>query len=300
MPILHPTVENPDELLAWPASDGPINRIQLERSATGGGTGFSNIGSITITAGTRFYTHYDGAGTATDWYRWYVSNAGNTFPSSSNRIYSDEQQPGAEAGSGQLCSLHDVKQRMGLDESNTDEDESILEFIGEVSIDIMGYTHREFVPFVGTRTFDIGRASPNLWIPKGIRSVTTLGYATSSQPDTGGSYTALTAADFHLRPLTHDRSRGWPATRIELDWLGALRSFFPGHSTVQITGSFGWAEPPADIAGIAASAVTRRFLGKESAATLISLGPEGGIRLLNDISPAMQAKLDWYRWQAVA
>jgi hypothetical protein len=47
---------------------------------------------------------------------------------------------------------------------------------------------------------------------------------------------------------------------------------------------------------IARSASIRRFLGKETATTgIIALGPEGGVKLLADLSPSMRATLDRMR-----
>jgi hypothetical protein len=296
--ILKIGVDNATELLnAGQYDAGALIQIQSSATEAGAFADLSGTGStptIALVAGTFIYTGYDPAGTSTTWYRERYRNAGGTRTSD----WSAAHQVAPE-GSGLLCSLYDVKQRMGLDETNTGDDEQILEFIADVSVDILGYTHREFIPATGSRTFDIAYPSRGLWIPGGIRSITTLSYATTSQPDVGGSYTALAAADFHLRPLSHDRSRDWPATRIELDLYGALSQFYPGHNTVLIDGAFGWSAPPADIAGIAASAVTRRFLGKETATTAIALGPEGGVRILRDISPSEREKLDWYRWQVV-
>jgi hypothetical protein len=97
VPRLNLTVASQGELaalLAWPAAEGPINRIQIERSDTGGGAGYANIGSVTLVTDTLSYTYYDVAGDNGDWYRWYYSNAGNTFPLSANRVYTPEFQPG--------------------------------------------------------------------------------------------------------------------------------------------------------------------------------------------------------------
>ena len=113
------------------------------------------------------------------------------------------------------------------------------------------------------------------------------------QPDTGGAYTATTS--YYLRPLPHDRTQGWPATRVE---LGTGAYFYPGRSVVSILGKFGWAAVPPDIAGIATSAVVRRFQARQSSSTGVDLmvgNADVGFRTLAFLSPAEIKKLDWYR-----
>jgi len=296
MPIVKPTIENPDELLAWPAAEGPINRIQIERSDTGGGAGYANIGSATILAATRSYTFYDVGGDLADWYRWYVSNAANTFPSSTNRSYSTEQQPGPEEG-GLLCSLYDVKQRIGGGALATAlADEDILEHIRQVSTDILGHTGRQFVPdpLSGTKTYRIHtRAGYVLRVPKGIRSITTLGIAVDDQPTSGGTYTTATATDYYLDPPEFERDYGWPPTRI-ICRRNASSRFYDASYGAEITGAFGWVSVPADIQGIAANASVRRWQGRGSGTYAIAT-EEFASRLLRWTSPEEMEKLNWYR-----
>jgi hypothetical protein len=51
--------------------------------------------------------------------------------------------------------------------------------------------------------------------------------------------------------------------------------------------------------GIAIAAVIRRWLGKETASPAVALGPDGGVRLLSDIPPAMHQTLDRHRYLPV-
>lgn len=284
-------VENPDEILnAGHSGAGAV--IQVQRDTAEAFTTPVDVTTVPIVTAVRSYTFYDSAGTSSSWYRFrYETSAGvGTSDWSTPFQVGDEQ-------AGLLCSLYDVKQRIGLSASNTEDDETILEFIRDVSVDIMGYTGRQFAPdpSSGTKTYRLHtRAGYTLWVPKGIRSITTLGIATSDQPATGGTYTTAIASDYFLDPPEYERSYGWPATRIVFRSAAGTR-FYNASYGAEITGAFGWATAPADIQGIAASAVIRRFAGKETATLAIALGPEAGIRLLRDITPAQQAKLDWYR-----
>jgi hypothetical protein len=71
------TVTAPDDLLVA-YSAGAL--IRVERSATQSGV-YAEVGTAAIVAGTYQYTYNDAAGTLTSWYRWRVSNAGNTLAS---------------------------------------------------------------------------------------------------------------------------------------------------------------------------------------------------------------------------
>jgi hypothetical protein len=249
MPILKITVENADELLnSAMLGTGALGRV--ERSATGGGAGFSEVTTFAIVAGTRIYTVYDLSGTTSSWYRVRFSKADGTSPTD----YGPEFQAGGEEG-GLLCSLYDVKQRLGFAYTDSSEDENILEYIRQASAFIEGETERWFAPrpSSGTATYLLSPTvtGRRVEVPKGIRSVTAIGYATTDQPDTGGTYTTITASEAVLTPSTIERTPGWPATGIQLLSTSA-GSFYAGLNTVTVTGSFGWEAVPADVGAAAA------------------------------------------------
>jgi hypothetical protein len=280
-------VEDSDALLNVGMYDaGAIVRLQSCATETGAYVNEATAALVTLT---RSYTLYDADGLSSTWYRTRYENAGGTVTSDWSPVF----QVGAEEA-GYLCSLEDVRQRLGLGLTDTTSDEDLAEFIRQVTTDILGHTGREFVGSRAdeTRTFDAAEYGTTLYIPGGIRTVTTLNIASSDQPDTSGTYTATTA--YYIRPLPHDRTAGWPATRIDLI-DGAC--FYPGHSTVQIVGKFGWSAVPPDIAGIATSAVVRRFQARQSSSTGVDLmvgSADMGFRTLAFLSPAERAKLDWY------
>lgn len=283
-------VEDADALLNAGMYDaGAIVRLQSCATETGV---YANESTAALVSGTKTYTLYDANGAATTWYRTRYENAGGTITSDWSPVF----QVGAE-GAGYLCSLEDVKQRLfNTATADTANDEDLAEIIRDVTTDILGHTGREFVGTPGdvTRTFDAEWTGPTLYIPGGIRSITTLGYATGDQPDSGGTYSTITSGYYYLRPLAHDRTSGWPATRLE---LASGYYFHAGRSTVQITGTFGWAAVPPDIAGIAAAVVIRRFQARQSSssgADLLVGSADLGFRTLAFLSPAERAKLDWY------
>src|SRR5512139_2081698 len=205
-------VEDPDALLTSGMYDaGAIVRLQSGAAEAGP---FSNEATAALVTGTKAYTLYDADGSSTTFYRTRYENSGGTVTSDWSPVF---QVAGEEAG--YLCSLEDVKQRLfNTATADATNDEDLAEIIRQVSTDILGHTGREFVGTPGdvTRTFDLTMTTPTLYVPGGLRSITTLGYAVSDQPDTGGTYTTITSTYYYLRPLAHERTSGWPATRLEL------------------------------------------------------------------------------------
>lgn len=262
--IITLTVENADQLLNTGAyGTGALIRLQSATSEGGAYADVSGTGStptIALVSGTRIYTGYDPNGAISTWYRTRYENVGGTRTSD----WSAEFQVGTETGAF-LCSLYDAKQRL-LPPGTTDtsEDENILGFIGQASRYIEMTTGRRFTPdpLSGTRTYLFSPGSDcvaadggrTLIIPRGLRSVTTVGYATTDQPDTGGTYTTITSTEYSLQPGTNGRAPGWPATRIVTLSTSAAR-FYNGLNTVSVTAAFGFAAVPADIERVALNLV---------------------------------------------
>lgn len=293
--IVNVTVENPDQILNAGAF-GAGSLIRLQRSATETGT-FANVSgtgstpSLPVVTGTRIYTGYDPAGAVSTWYR--------TRYESSDALRVSDWTPAFQAGdetAGFLCSLYDVKQEIG-NLSSSNDDETILEKIRQVSIAIEGVTGRWFAPrpLSGTTTYRVGTSSfQRIRLSKGIRSITSLGIASSNQPATGGTYTLATASDYWLDPPDMDRDAGWPATGIVLNSTSSLRFAYATFGA-EIVGAFGWASVPADIQGVAIRAVVRRYIGKGGGGVAVATGPQGTEFLLPDMSGSDRATLDFYR-----
>lgn len=100
-------VANPEQLLAT-AGFGAGALIRVESSATGGGAGYAEIGTVAIVTGTNVYAYEDQAATTGTWYRTRYSNAGNTNRSD----YSPEFQATTQGSTGQYARLAGVKIRM--------------------------------------------------------------------------------------------------------------------------------------------------------------------------------------------
>jgi hypothetical protein len=285
--ILTITVENPDELLDIGLyGAGAVVQVQSGSAEAGP---FADDGTVAIVAATRSYTYYDVDGISSTWYRTRYENAAGTTTSDWTAAF----QTGDETA-GLLCSVYDVEQELGRT-LTANERESVIDKIRQVSMAIEGYTGRWFVPrpLSGTTTYRFHtRTGTTLRIPKGIRSITTLGTATGDQPTSGGTYATTTG--FYLDPPDAERDVGWPATTIRLLSTAGVR-FYRASFGAEVTGAFGWASVPHDIQGVAIRAVVRRYLGKGGGGTTVAVGPAGTPMLLPDMSGADRAVLAHYR-----
>ena len=292
-------VENSDEILNTGAyGAGALVRLQSSATETGAFVDVTGTGStptLPIVAGTRIYTGYDPAGAVSTWYRTRYESADTLRLSDWTAAF----QVGAEEG-GLICSLYDVKFRLGISATDTTKDEFLLETIGRVGTGIMGYTERRFVrnPSSGTTAFlfDVECPGTVLRVPQGIAEASQLEVATTSQPESGGTYDIVPAADWFLRPLASRRTFGWPATEIVITDLpsGEITSFSTGYNAARVTMAEGFAAVPGDIAGIAEDEVIRRYQGRGQGYTAAESG-EGFIRLLRANAPDDAKRLEWYR-----
>lgn len=145
-----------------------------------------------------------------------------------------------------LTTLATVKARLAI--SDGGDDALLAELISEASDWIQLYTGRQFTPTSTTYVVDTS-AGPRIQVRRGIRAVTALSIASTDQPDTGGTYSAIAASLIALRPSPLQRRDGWPATSILL--LGATGPLSTAVNGASITGDFGWAAIPPAIAAVA-------------------------------------------------
>jgi hypothetical protein len=171
-----------------------------------------------------------------------------------------------------LCTKEQIKARLFPNgETDTSDDALIDEYIGQVSAWVESFTGRRLTPDnAATYTFDT-LSGYVLRIPRGIRSITSMSVNNSAnQPDTGGSYTVVPAADRLLRPLTVDLPEGWPPTQV---WLsrgtlaGTIGSFGTIANGATITGNFGFAAVPKDVEAVAIEATVVAFQARRNGAS---------------------------------
>jgi hypothetical protein len=198
-----------------------------------------------------------------------------------------------------LCTLADVKLRIwpGEATATTDYDTELNEMIAQTTDDIQQYTGRQFIIDTIDTDYYFDIRSPgrltSIRVPRGIASVTTLSYATVTQPGTGGTFTAIPAASRDLRPLAQDRIGGFPADEILLLPNTGLY-FYYGNNTVKLTGKLGWPAVPATINKIAINLVVATFNARGGSQDQVGTGELGG-SLMPFITWRDKTRLDDYR-----
>jgi len=294
--VLKLTVENPDEIRNAGAYDtDALMRVQSSATETGTFADLTGTGStptVAVVAATRSYTAYDPNGTSSTWYRTRFENAAGTRLSDWSAAF----QAGDETA-GLLCGVDDVWQAVGTGSPSANDAELIIDNIRQVSRQIENYCGRWFAPrpLSGTTTYRFHTESGySLWIPRGIRSITTLGIGAEDQPDSGGTYTTATATDFYIDPPVVQRTDPandpgfWVRLRSQ-----AATYFVDATFGAQITGAFGYARVPDDVQGVTTRAAIRKYIGKGGAVTAV--GPNGTELLLPDMAGSDRTVLDWYK-----
>lgn len=163
----------------------------------------------------------------------------------------------------QLVTLAQIKARIfptGLVDAT---DDTLLGELNDQATDwIQEFTGRRFVP-VAAQTYVVDTiAGSVIEIPRGVRACTALAIASSDQPDTGGTYTAVLAADILLRPSSLYRKAGWPATRIVIKGTtGRLTTALNG---AQLTIDEGFASVPPAVQAVALDAVATAYTARSA------------------------------------
>lgn len=172
----------------------------------------------------------------------------------------------------QLCTLAQVTARLQSSAGGvtfTAADNTLInELIDQVSDWVQHYTGRKLVPVTSTTYQFDTLAGYVLRIPIGVRSVTALGVnSTAHQPDTGGSYTAVTVpTNILLRPSIGELPVGWPATEIHLS-RAVTAVFGTIENGASVTGTFGFAATPPDITAVVIDAVVTAYQNRKNGAS---------------------------------
>lgn len=263
-------VENPDELLnAGMFGAGAIIRLQSAAAEAGP---FSNETTEPLVAGVRSYTLFDSDGLSTTWYRSRFENSGGTN-------VSEWSDPFLAAGDG-ILSLEDAKQRLEIDADDTEQDENIAEWIGQITSFMRSFTGRRLTPDPATEYILDGYAAMRhgtlLRFPNGIQSLSELALAAW----TGEAFEVIPATDYFLRPVEALREAGWPATEL---WMSDNPSadnphavIPPGYANVRLRGAFSWEATPPELEAVAGNLlVATARLGGSSGGEEVTVNIDG-------------------------
>jgi hypothetical protein len=204
----------------------------------------------------------------------------------------------------QLCTTAQVKARLfpGGASPDTVDDAMISELIDQVSDWVQHYTGRKLVPITSTTYIVDTNDGYVLRFPIGVRTVSALGIASTHQPDTGGTYTSVTAANILLRPSGPDLPVGWPPTEIRLSRATTTFIFHAAENGASVTGTFGFAVTPPDIQAVTMDATVAAFQSRKNGASGV-IGADGNAvvpwsQFFSKGSP-QRGTLDRYRYQAI-
>ena len=222
--------------------------VRVERSATGGGAGYAELGTVAIVAGQMAVTYYHQTGASTDWYRTRYSNSVNTLQSE----YGGEFQAG---GPQPYTTFNAVKARLGI--TDTTDDALLETYVNQVNDWLEERLGRPVGPDNGATYIFDGNGTRRLHVPRGVRAVTSLTVA----PATGQTPVTVPAADIKLVPAAGERLPRHPADWIYLSDIptGGVYYFAPGFGTVTVVGDFGFAAIPDALTDVATTCVVSKY-----------------------------------------
>lgn len=185
----------------------------------------------------------------------------------------------------QAVTLADVKLQLKIDVADTTDDAYLTSLIEDVTDWMQERVRRYLVPKAALSFLVDTAAGSTIDVRRyGVRTVTSLGVASSNQPDTGGTYTAVAAADIVLRPPAGQRAFGMPATSIAI--LGAYARLVDAINGASIVADCGPAATPDRIQRVAADAVVTAYQARKAGGSG-AIGADGG------------AAIEWSRYFSV-
>jgi hypothetical protein len=187
---------------------------------------------------------------------------------------------------------------------NSGDDARITGICSSVNIWMDTYIGRAVAPDdAATYTFDGYAAydqNKGLYISNGIRSITTMTIATTTVATPG----TVNSSDYHISPRVQDRrTDSWPGFEVRMhDFLhGTIPIFWPGYGNISITGNFGWAAIPDDLADVAQQIVVRIWAARMSGQSDMAGTNEFGQMLISRyISPEDKGRIRIYKEDALA
>lgn len=235
--------------------------IRIERSPDNIAA-YAEVTTLAIVAATQLYTYWDPTGIETSWFRWRISDAGNTVQSP----YSDPFQGTSPTNAvlpNSYAQIQSLLKHFETKPSKPDKLARLSDLLVLATAQVIEQCgHRDYFrhPTSGTTTWVLdGNGSGVLHVHEGLISVSLLELSF----DGGLTYVPVTASDYVLRgdgpfnaepipanePYFHVRFTGW----------GQYTNFPPTVQSARLTGVRGW--PAVPVALVEATAQRARQLG---------------------------------------
>lgn len=230
--LLRVNVDNPGDRITEFGAGAKLYWARDNTSPTGAFTDAS--GSTPLVATQTQYEIIDTTGAVGHYYRTRIGNTGGTVFDS----WSDVFQAGAPTAYSTVDALREFLQLPDASRDNVLND-LLLRVTNKINLSL-GFDFFRHPAVTGTevRLYD-GDNRSWLHVTQGIASLTLVRLAVA----TGQSLTSLVAADWVLRSPVQT---GGPYLSLELTGVGSYSRLYWGHSTVELTGVFGYtAIPPA-------------------------------------------------------
>ena len=269
-------------------------RFRLDRDTTAAFAAATEVITTVLVSGTERYETWDASGTTTSWYRFRIEDA-------SDVALSGWSTPFQVTEDQQIATLASVKLALGTGATATDDD-ALAFYIGGVNEAII---HRiGYYPGPSsdtTRSYDgkdaksaaVAGDARRLWIPGGVRTVTSLTLGA-----TAAAGTAATSTAYGLFPRTYLLRPGEPYHWLEFyDVTTGNWSSFPfGYANCVIVGLFGWGRVPPDLVRLATAWAIRSWKARNSGDADVLGTTEFGEQIVSDRFPAQwRATIDSYR-----
>lgn len=184
-----------------------------------------------------------------------------------------------------LTTLTRVKAQLKIATADTTDDVYLGTLITDLSDWIQEYTGRTLTPVAGAAYVVDTAAGSVIPFPRGVRAVTSLQVASSDQPDTGGTYSAVAAADILVRPSSAYRKPGWPGTEI---WIrGQYARLAQVVNGASIVLDEGWAATPPEVQRVVDDAVAAAYQARKAGGSGV-IGADG--------TPVPIGWSSWFGW----
>ena len=182
------------------------------------------------------------------------------------------------------CTLQELKDRMDITATDTDDDAKLQSMLEAISRQIDKQMRRRFYVTSSDETRYYSSVDPNTMFPDDIVSITTLKTDTNGD----GTYNETWATtDYYLMPLNAALDDE-PYTKIQTATLGTKR--FPVlPNDTQIVGKFGWPEVPDQIREATLLISQRLFFRKDAVFGIVKGARElGEVRRIIIEDPEVQ------------